>query len=349
MSNSSGPKSALPSDQAAGQRWDRGWLADRTAAYLRAWERRYRKCWRRIGELRTYYTHRHPEDLPAWCWIPSDAVLHSFTAESSWRYLDFSRALGVAGDTDLVALTALAAWRQTKGIYQFDPDLAREVVATRLDDRLPAQVLKHLPAWCCYVASGDTIGQTAGFYVFLDWVVLAQQAALTFVFDLDIPGEQGLVMDWSVLLVEGGSVRAAIRQAVDAARDHPGRPQGLARTIDSDRLLGDFLSPALALTLYLCAGNSDIVPGHSRGTASTAGRKRAGGGFPASRGPGRSVGGSGLRCAPPARPPPILHSTPARQGARLLVRTSAGPTGSRSGLALAARTNAPTLSCIGSH
>ena len=117
MSNSSGPKSALPSDQAAGQRWDRGWLADRTAAYLRAWERRYRKCWRRIGELRTYYTHRHPEDLPAWCWIPSDAVLHSFTAESSWRYLDFSRALGVAGDTDLVALTALAAWRQTKGIY----------------------------------------------------------------------------------------------------------------------------------------------------------------------------------------------------------------------------------------
>jgi len=61
------------------------------------------------------------------------------------------------------------------------------VVATRLDDRLPAQVLKHLPAWCCYVASGDTIGPAAGFYVFLDWVVLAQQAALSFVFDLDTP------------------------------------------------------------------------------------------------------------------------------------------------------------------
>jgi hypothetical protein len=91
-------------------------------------------------------------------------------------YLDASREFGIAGDPDLVALTALAAWQQTKGIYQFDADLAR--------------------------------------------------------------------------------------------------------TLDSDRLLGEFLSPALALTLYLCAGNSDIVPGQTRGTACTAGRKWAGGGIP---------------------------------------------------------------------
>jgi hypothetical protein len=67
----------------------------------------------------------------------------------------------------LVALAALAAWRQTKAIYQVDPDLAREVLATRMDDRLPVQVLKRLPAWCCYVASGKAIGPAAGFYVFL--------------------------------------------------------------------------------------------------------------------------------------------------------------------------------------
>ncbi len=280
MSNPTNPERMPPSGQAARPRSDPAWLADRTAAYLRAWERRYRMCWRHIGELRAYYTRRHPEDLPAWCWIPSDAVLHSFTPEAAWSYLDASRALGVAGDTDLIALTALAGWRQTKGIYQFDPDLAREVVATRLDDRLPTQVLKHLPAWCCYVATGDTIGPAAGFYVFLDWVVLAQQAALTFGFDLDTPVEQGLVMDWSVPLVEGGSVREAISQAVNAARGHPTRPHGLARTLDSDRLLGEFLSPALALTLYMCAGNSDIVPGQPRGTASTAGRRRAGGRIP---------------------------------------------------------------------
>ncbi|HZD01688.1 MAG TPA: hypothetical protein VFA46_16290 [Actinomycetes bacterium] len=136
---------------------------------------------------------------------PQRRVLHSFTAESAWSFLDASRELGVAGDSDLVALTALAAWRQTKGIYQFDPDLAREVVTTRLHDRLPVQVLKRLPAWCCYVASGEVIGPAAGFYVFLDWVVLTQQAALTFVFDLDPPDEGSLVMDWSVPLVEGGS------------------------------------------------------------------------------------------------------------------------------------------------
>jgi hypothetical protein len=279
MTNPGNRESMPPSDQAH-QRSDPAWLADRTAAYLRAWERRYRKCWRRIGELRAYYTRRHPEDLPAWCWIPSDAVLHYFTAESAWSFLDASRELGVAGDTDLVALTALAAWRQTKGIYQVDPDLAREVVATRLDDRLPVQVLKRLPAWCCYLASGEAIGPAAGFYVFLDWVVLARHAALTFVFDLDTPQEQGLLMDWSVPLVEGSSVRTAIRQAVEVARDHPGRPRGLARSLGSDRLLDEFLFPALALTLYLCAGNADIVPGQLRSGAPTAGRRQAGGGIP---------------------------------------------------------------------
>jgi hypothetical protein len=129
-------------------------------------------------------------------------------------------------------------------------------------------------------ASGDTIGQAAGFSVFLDWFVLAEQAALTVVFDLDTSGEQGLVMDWSIPLVERASLRAAINRAVDAARGQPGRPQGLARTLDSDRLLGDLIHPALALTLYLCAGNPDILPGQPQGAASTAGRKPAGGRIP---------------------------------------------------------------------
>jgi hypothetical protein len=44
MSNGSDPQSAPLSVQPARQRSDRAWLADRTAAYLRAWQRRYRKC-----------------------------------------------------------------------------------------------------------------------------------------------------------------------------------------------------------------------------------------------------------------------------------------------------------------
>jgi hypothetical protein len=169
------------------------------------------------------------------------------------------------------------------------------------------------------------------------------------VFDLDTADEQGLVMDWSVPLVEGSSVRTAIRQAVEVARDHPGRPRGLAHSLGSDRLLDEFLFPALALTLYLCAGNADIVPGQLRSGTSTAGRRQAGGGIP---GEPRAweVGwriGAALRAARHATAD--TPGTLRRPAGPLLVRTSAGPTGSPSGWGPAAPTNAPTPSCTGSR
>jgi hypothetical protein len=277
MSEDQGPQGTPRSDQMVDRRLQPAWLADRTAAYLREWERRYRKCWRNIDRLRTYYAGQQPNDLPSWCWIHTDAVLHYYTYESDWDVVDAVRELdlGIAGSTELVALTALAAWRQTKGIYQFDPDLAREVIATRLDDKLPAQALKHLPAWCCYVASGNAVAQAAGFYVFLDWVVLAQRAELVFVFDLDSTSEQGLAMDWSLPLVEGASIREAISRVMDNTRDYPDRVGRLVGTIDTERLLADFIYPALALTLYLCAGNPDVVPADTpRDTPSRSRRKR---------------------------------------------------------------------------
>jgi hypothetical protein len=300
MSGGTDSNRALLSDQTDQRRWDRGWLADRTAAYLRECERRYRKCWQHVNELRTYYARQQPNDLPSWCWIQTDAVLHYYTPTSAWDIVDAVRPFGIAGSTELVALTALAAWRQTKGIYQFDPDLAREVIATSLDDKLPAQALKRLPAWCCYVASGDAIAQAVGFYVFLDWVVLAERAELVLVFDLDTSGEQGLVMEWSIPLLEGGSIREAISRAMDNTREYPDRIGRLAGTLDTGRLLADFIYPAVALTLYLCAGNPDVVPGTPRPAASRPRRKRGKGGGIPSEPPAWEVGwriGAALRAA----------------------------------------------------
>jgi hypothetical protein len=278
MSERRDPNGTPRSDQTVDRRLQPAWLADRTAGYLREWERHYRKCWRRIGELRGYYIRQHPNDLPSWCWIPTDAVVHYYTPEPAWPVLDRLRERGVPGwPRGLLALTALAAWRQTKGIYLFDPDLGREVIGTSLDDKLPARALKHLPAWCCYVASGAAIPQVAGFYVFLDWNVLSRQADLTFVFDRDTPTEQGLVMDWSIPLVDGASIREAVNRTLDSVADTLGvLPAGL----DTDRLLEDLLYPALALTLYLCAGNPDVVPAARRGPTSPPRRKRKGSTIP---------------------------------------------------------------------
>lgn len=56
--------------------------------------------------------------------------------------------------SDVGRLGALAAWRTTKGVYRWDPDLLDAVWSTPLDRALPVDVLTRLPEWCVYLELG---------------------------------------------------------------------------------------------------------------------------------------------------------------------------------------------------
>ena len=49
---------------------------------------------------------------------------------------------------------ALAAWRQSKEVYTFDPDLAEALYAQADDTKIPCKILMQLPFFCIYIDSG---------------------------------------------------------------------------------------------------------------------------------------------------------------------------------------------------
>lgn len=48
-------------------------------------------------------------------------------------------------------LGALVAWRPTKGIYRFHPELYESLIETDLEGDVPADVLLRLPGWAVYI------------------------------------------------------------------------------------------------------------------------------------------------------------------------------------------------------
>lgn len=64
------------------------------------------------------------------------------------------------------------AWRATKGVYSFDPDLFDQLTQTPLEGDLPTEVLTRLPEWCVWVNVDERItlswaGPVVGFFAYV--------------------------------------------------------------------------------------------------------------------------------------------------------------------------------------
>jgi hypothetical protein len=69
------------------------------------------------------------------------------------------------------ALTAVTAWRMTKGVYTFDPDVLNALVDSDVEDEVPEELLVHLPEWCPYIATpGVEIMPGVGLHGFFAYV-----------------------------------------------------------------------------------------------------------------------------------------------------------------------------------
>lgn len=50
-------------------------------------------------------------------------------------------------------LTAVSAWRMTKGVYVFDPEVAKAITESEIEEDLPDELFFHLPDWCPYIST----------------------------------------------------------------------------------------------------------------------------------------------------------------------------------------------------
>lgn len=226
---------------------------------LREMGQRFPGAWKVLDALRD----RRGVDLPAWpgwCFVPLAA-----------GYAVASGGRGGAGQIEAgrwaAPIVALGAWRQTKGIYRFAPELLDALWSTSVKGDLPVELLRRLPEWCVYVELGgrvlDGIGRCRGFFAFLEWDANTEAEELRFVLDT----EGGMVP--LILHLTGGTIEQAVWGGLaEAARQSarfggPDLTEGLGKTQRVARVL----EPLVSTVLYLCSDEREID--HPSGRAPT--------------------------------------------------------------------------------
>ena len=159
---------------------------------------------------------------------------------------------------------ALAAWRQSKEVYTFDPDLAETLYEQASDTKLPCAVLMRMPFYCVYIDSGKY-----RFFCHLENDVNDGRWELRFV-RIDENGNPvasylhlgDFTLDESIMAghEEGLWQTEHIRENKAASSLFSSAlAQGGAGDDYRDVYDRTTLSEMLQLVLYICADNADIV------------------------------------------------------------------------------------------
>lgn len=221
--------------------------ADRPLAILKGARERHPKAWDFFAVMREA---RGTPGLvwPDWCFAPVSLALE-FVEHSRGRAMSGSRDTALVTQ-EAAVLTALAAWRMSKGIYVFDPDLQAALTSTSLDRELPVELLQRMPEWCVYVALPDLQPDQSivhGAWVHLNTWDEGRTMELRFVLNITRPDGMPGVLAVPVDLT-AGTLKGGIASVLSAG------PAVDAGTLDS---LHGVLEATLNLTLYLCSEQPD--------------------------------------------------------------------------------------------
>ncbi|KAF1084952.1 hypothetical protein SPSYN_01088 [Sporotomaculum syntrophicum] len=221
--------------------------------HLEYYTRLYPAAWQQVDELRAARGLSWPE----WCFMPLAAAYAIVEAEAGGQGIDITGCAGYALQNDAGIIGALAAWRETRGVYRFDPGVYRAVLSTPIPGELPSDSLFNLPEWGVYL---ETPGlrcdgrALAGFFACLVYDSAAGCSELWLVLDYDIPLPSLYTVSISL---EYRSLAEALAKAAGAAA----RQADLLNLEAPTPAVGsrpEGFSPLVALLLYLCAVNADI-------------------------------------------------------------------------------------------
>lgn len=118
-------------------------------------------------------------EWPRWCFLPLNAWL-----AISERWHEGEDPHETASRMNTIA--APSTWRYTQGLYEFDPDIYTELMASDFTGKLPCESLLRLPEWCVYIKTpllSDEGGDIEGFFVLLEFDVNTGQKELRMYLD----------------------------------------------------------------------------------------------------------------------------------------------------------------------
>ncbi|TAM88504.1 hypothetical protein EPN42_09225 [bacterium] len=219
--------------------------------------RRYPGCWKQVDYLRAHRGRGLP-DWPAWCYLPIAGGIG--VAKSIHAVNDDDLAAVAHATDDALLIVTLAAWRATQLVYRFDVDLARELIAGGVDDRLPSDALRHLPTWCPYVTWSELPlsrddATVFGFFVHLEYDSNTGRPELRWLLDTSAGFRPAILhLDRPTITESLAAVLAQIKKGAPAALSE-------AKHDLLNRGWRDMLNIVAPHSLYLCAQNADAPPG----------------------------------------------------------------------------------------
>lgn len=111
---------------------------------------------------------RHGWTWPGYCWLPQVLAAQGLYPELDERVLGEFAKHG-AGTYQVVSV---GSWAQGRIVARFDPDLLSALADTPLERTLPAEVLRHLPAWGLFLDCPH-LGEGVGVFASIDCLPVA--------------------------------------------------------------------------------------------------------------------------------------------------------------------------------
>jgi hypothetical protein len=239
-------------------------VTERPLRYLARISKDHPGLWREMDRLRA--NPLRAGGWPSWCFLPAGGADQAALALG--RNLDaFQTAV----------LCALYSWRPTQGVYLFDPDLLDAVWDTPVSGDIPAEILKQLPEWCCYVAFPaprflDDV-ELGGYFMHLDYDFQYRRPNLHLILDAtQTDGSTYLSPSLMCLVGDMGECfRASFRRLEESVKEDGGFSLGFdtpeegyayvenVRRRDQDH--PNELAPLVSLALYLASATREMRSG----------------------------------------------------------------------------------------
>ena len=235
---------------------------------LRLAEEQYPGAIEALAEMRTHKGSSLP-DWPQWCYLPLAAGIAVATKGAPVEQLGFRERL--SGAAVGAPLTALSAWRVTKGVWDFDPDTLEALWSTPIEGRIPIALLYRLPEWCLYLCLPARAGvpvDVHGAFVHLEADANSGQHELRILLDRDGPASLADRLPSIPLHLDADTVDECLQRASDQAVRRFGAEQDFTSPGFAAQLAGirvgfaaqtDLVLHILALVLYLCSQEPDLT------------------------------------------------------------------------------------------
>lgn len=241
-------------------------------------ERDYPEVWKQMDYFHSLRNTDEDMKWPSWCWAPMAAAIavvreqHGISPYAAdldtMPYLE-----------DVYAISALAPWRHDKQIFVVDPGLAKELQDSEEPDKIPTELLHHLPYYSFYtqVPGLDVLGKSIdGFFTSLEFDVKNEEHELRF---LTVSKDMQTLSGFALHITEDTVGKAFDRyRAISNERAAESLGHDIFREVTKKGLQAQEMylraselvcRKLLPIVIYICSADSDIRP---HGKASVAKR-----------------------------------------------------------------------------